>query len=138
MFLGTFQLGQFVPIGAMCVDGDREPGAPTYAPTVKVYSAGGTRVVSARMPPLDRYVIDGQFCYSLRLGSTFAVGNYMASVSYVLSGNTYVDTHNFRIVAGGDANGAIVAMTEYRTPAGTHLVQRLDSDQRVLGRGPGV
>lgn len=138
MYYGRFTLGQFVPLSASCVDGDSDPGAPTYAPTVKVYESDGTRILSSKMPPVDRYVVDGLFNYRLRLGDDYATGHYMVSVSWVIGGSTFIEAGNFEIVAGGHEDGAVTAVVEYRTPAGTHLVQRLDSDQRVLARGPGV
>lgn len=138
MHFGRFTLGQFAPLTCVCTNGSGTPAAPTYAPTVKVYDSTGTRVLSALMPPLDRYGATGAFSYELRLGSSYAVGSYMVSMSWVISGTTYSAAGNFEVVAGGDADGAVVSMVELRKPHGNWLVQRLDSDQRVLARGPGI
>ena len=130
MQLGRFILGQFVRVPVFTGN------VPAAAPLLTVYTGTGTRIYGpVKMPPGDFYGVDGYFVLPVRLGSLFAVGRYAVAISYAAPDPT-LTVARFEIVAGGDVDGAVTALTFYRRPHANFLVGRLDSDQRMLAKNP--
>lgn len=136
MYLGRYTLGQFAPLVAVASDGAFTPGWPAAVPTFAVYDSTGARVAWGKMPPLDPVRLTGGFASSLRLSSVFAAGHYLAIVDWTLGGTAYRESIRFEVVGGGNADGGIVSLHHYRRPHADFAVGRLDSNQRIIGRGP--
>lgn len=130
MWLGRFILGQFVPVPVWC------EAIPSAAPIVSIYNASAVKVFASKMPPADFYGVDGYFVLPVRLSSSFAVGDYSATINYTASATARLQVVRFTIVEGGSADGAVVSGTYYRRPHADFLVTRLDSDQRQLLKAP--
>lgn len=136
MFLGTFQLGQRVPLHAFVKVASR-PYAPAAAPLYRVY-AGTTLVVTGRMPPVDRGAGEGLFGFNLRLGDDFDTGSYSVLVNYYANSGGRLESHHFRIVPGGDVDGAVVSAYFYQRPHANFIVERLDSNKRAICKNPRI
>lgn len=127
---GRFFNGAYVPIAALCKEGDN---LPTSAPLLTVYR-GATQILSASMPVADR--ANGWFVLEKQLSDTFTAGHYAAHISYVLDGSPRVAIFYFETLGGGGEDGAVVSMAFYDRPHARFLCQRLDSNIRRLVRNP--
>ena len=106
-------------------------------PAVTVYDDAGAKVASGAVPLLDRYRQPGWCGYRLRLGA-LGVGHYGVTFGYSVGGSARLDAATFEVVAGGHADGAVLAMTHYERPHAAFLVHQAESGTRVFGRNPWV
>lgn len=139
MYLGRFQLGTRVPFRLQCLDGEGGSNAlPDNPPWCKVWNSSGSLVASFEMPVSDRYSQTGLFLTELFLGRDYSAGQY--SVTYSYRNSTYHGRQQdtFEVIAGGHADGAVVAMHFYVLPHATYVVQQLESGKIVQGRNPKV
>lgn len=136
MYLGRYTLGQWVPLVAVTTNGAMTPSWPASVAVFSVYDGAGARVYSGLMPPLDLARLPGSFSYLMRLGDTFALGHYVATITFALAGTTYSVENRFQVVAGGNPAGALVSLHSYQRPQADFVLGRLDSDQRLIARNP--
>lgn len=134
-----YQLGDFVPITLISVDSNGAPAWPTSTPTVKTFVATDltTAVETIRPAARDPLRQTGLFFYALRLGSSYSATNvYIVSKRWVISGTTYGEDEMFKVVPGGDADGAVIGATFVRRPEASSVVYVTDVGKLKVGRNP--
>ena len=131
-------LGHEQRIGVQCRDGNRTPGAPTAAPTFRVYNESGTNIVNGSLPPTERYTTTGLHEYMLPLNSSFSAGRYFVRYAYAISGTNYVDFDAFEVLAGGDAKGSEISVFFLDRPDSDWIISTVDQGAVTLNRGPRV
>lgn len=135
---GRYQLGQEVVLSVLCTDASGTPTAPTSAPHLDVFR-GATKVLSgALLPSLDVGATTGLFQRSLFLGAIFSAGRHTVVYRYLVGSYLGQHTEEFEIVAGGNANGHVIAAHWYERPHAGFVVQQLDSGKLIKGRNPTV
>lgn len=139
MFLGTFILGQFVPLTVQCRTGAGVPVAPAAAPVLSIYSAGSdTPVVDGiSLPPKNKPTRTGGFEIQQRLTSAFAVGHYTVRYQWT-STSVFARTDTFEVVAGGDSKGANAGIEYYPRPDSSWIVTQGDGGTYSLRRNPSL
>lgn len=138
-YRGRWQLGEHVPMQVQCRNSTGAPVAPTAAPTLSVYDSSGTRIVNEKtIPVLDRFGTTGLFGIWLYLTSAFAAGQYAAVYSWTSGVFTGRFVEQFEVVAGGNADGAVISMYYYQRPHARFVVQQLDSGRLVKNRNPSL
>lgn len=137
MYLGRYFQGQVLPVTVQCTTSDGTPAVPDNPPYIDFRSDSG-QVLQVQMPVIDRYTVTGLFSYPLRLNASFPAGRYSATVFYRASGYHGLEVHPFEVVAGGDADGAIVAQAFWQRPEATYLIQQTEADNILLKRNPAV
>lgn len=135
-YRGRRQLGQEIFLAVLTVDGNGTPTIPDNVPTMKIYTGSGTLVLARSIPIFDRYGTTGLFAYRQFLDGRFASGQYRVTYAWSISGTRYLDEDGFEIVDGGNADGAVLAMTTFVKPQATFIVQDLSSGKTVKGRNP--
>jgi hypothetical protein len=136
MYLGSFTLGQFVPLTRLALGAGFTPAWPVTVPIYRVYDGTGVCVATGRLPPGDLIGAVGHFAGDLRLQGDYAAGHYAVVLDVTMGGVARQTTGRFQIVPGGDADGAVISQHFYRRPQADFVVQRLDSSQRVLAQNP--
>lgn len=137
-YLGRHQLGNTMPVTVLTVDASNLPTAPDVPPVMKIWS-GTTLILSAQMPVADRYGTSTNttlFIYPLFLGASYAAGLYDVSLTWKIGTFVGVEDGTFEILAGGNADGSIIAMTLYRRPEADFVVWQTNSGKLQRGRGP--
>lgn len=135
MYLGRRQLGQRLPLGIQCRDASGTPTAPSVPPFLEIWS-GTTLVLSQEMPIRDRYSVTGLFHFKQFLDSRFAAGFYQVLYHYVVGSHVGIDADEFEIVAGGNDDGSIIAMTYFQKPQAGFIVYQTDAGLVLQGRNP--
>ena len=137
-FLGRYQQGQEILLVVACDDGGGEPAWPDVAPTVTFHKPDGSVVFSRVMAADLQGVAEGVFRLPQFLNSEFsATGPYRVVVRYTdESGRARVLPGHFRLLAGGDADGAVVSMRAVRRPDANYLIFQTDGGRLVRGRNP--
>ena len=130
------QLGDELDIAIQVVDTAMTPQTPDAAPTLRIYNSAGTNVATILMPPADRENVVGLFEHTLLLNWTYAVGFYSWRASYTIAGVAGVEEGYFQVAAGGDGNGAVIAMGFLQDPEGTVLILHTDSDALLIQTNP--
>lgn len=138
MFIGRYNLGQRVPITFLTRNASRVASTPDASPVLRIYTAAGSLLAAKVAPPLDKAHVTGLFDYSLVLNSSYATGIYDVHISWLISSSPFQTMRRFEVLAGGDSDGALISQHHYERPHAEFLVQRADSDQRILTRNPGV
>jgi hypothetical protein len=142
MYRGRYQLGTHVPLAVLTVNGSNVPSAPASCPRLEVRTAAGAVVFGDKPVPVqDRYgaEVDATvFAYSLFLDGRFAAGLYTATYRYTLGSYEGVVVDEFEVVAGGDGDGAVIAMHYFDRPHAKFVVMQLDGGSLVKGRNPRV
>lgn len=139
MYLGEYFLGEWVEIPVWCRAADGTETAPDAAPSLTIFKANDTPVTNhdgLTMPPLAEGKVTGLFQRDVQLGSNFSAGRYIVLVEYEVSSSAKADVHFFRVMAGGNASGAYVAMHYYPRPHGKYIVGQLDDGTLEQRRGP--
>lgn len=138
MFRGRYALGEEIPLHVLCVDAAGTPVTPDYPPNLKVWNTAGTKVVNKLVPHVDPGGQTGLFGMRVFLGADFAVGYYTATWSWSDTSGAHagVEFSTFEIVAGGNSNGAVVAITHHHTPAANYVVKQLTRGAISKGRTP--
>lgn len=137
--LGRFQLGEFVPITLGSVAGNNVPSWPTACPTIKTFIETDFTSAIETLRPMARDLlrVTGMFYYPIRLSSSYTAGKvYLVTKSWAISGSTYVETEQFRVVAGGDADGGAIGAAALRRPEALAVVYALDSGKIKSARNP--
>ena len=137
-FLGRYQQGVEIPLVVTCDDGGEEPAWPDLAPVVTFHKPDGSVALSRVMAADLQGVAVGTFRLPQFLGSEFsATGPYRVVVRYTdASGRARVLPGHFRVLAGGDADGAVVSMRAVRRPDANYLIFQTDGGRLVRGRNP--
>lgn len=137
--LGEYFQGEWVSVPLACSDTSDTESNPDAAPTVSIYKADDTPITGAddaTIPPLAEGERVGFFNRDFQLDSNFSAGRYIVLVEYAVSGSNKADLHFFRVVSGGNANGAYIAMHYYPRPHGKYIVGQLDDGTLEFRRGP--
>jgi len=138
-YLGRYQLGDFVPLLVRTKDEDGIITIPTVtsdqAPIAAIWS-DSAKVENLRLPVVDLSL--GLFGGRVQLTSNYAVGQYFAAATWTVGGKTVVGdaVFTFEVVAGGDSDGAVIAMKEYLRPEAVNLVFEKDGGKVLCGRNP--
>lgn len=135
MFLGRRRLGEWLDIPVFTRE-NGTPYAPTKAPIVSIYASNGTKVSSFLIPPVDKGAQTGMFSGRVRLSGTYATGRYRIAVNFVANSINMLQTFHFEIVAGGHVDGNVISTYFYPRPHADFLVQKLDSEQRLIVKNP--
>lgn len=137
--MGRFQLGEFVPITLVSVDGNDAPSWPTACPTIKTFAHDDLTTAIETLRPMARDLlrVTGMFYYPIRLSSSYTAGKaYLVTKSWAIGGSTYVDSDQFRVVAGGDADGGAMGAAVLRRPEAQAVVYTLNSGKLKASRNP--
>ena len=137
--LGRFSLGDFVPLMLLSVDGNGLNAWPSSTPTIKTFSQDDltTAVETIRPGARDPLRATGLFYYPLRLTSSYTADKvYLVSQRWTISASTYGELLTFRVVAGGDADGAVIGAHFVRRPEANTLVYVVDGGKLKTGRSP--
>ncbi len=138
MYCGIYQLGDEITLAATMVNGDKEPSAPDVAPFIDFWLDGTTEIETKRMAPILKYTQTGIFAVPLFLGFKYSVGNYAAVIRYAIDSVPYQIVLTFTVAAGGDQEGAIMYMREYRKVTHDFVMQHLHSGRIRYGRNPRI
>lgn len=136
MFIGRFQLGDFVPLLVWCRNNAGTPAQPTAHPTARIYDGGGTLVQTHDLPLVDSADTLGRFRFDLPLGSQYAVGYYTAKIDYTISAVVYSELQDFQVLAGGHSDGGLIAAELYNSPNSPWLVAETDRGALLAHRNP--
>lgn len=136
-FLGRYPQGVELPVIVQC----ETAGAaawPDVAPVVTFTAPDGTVVLNRVMGADLQGVRLGTFRLPQFLGTPFATtGPYRVVARYKDgAGNPRVLVGHFRLLAGGNRDGAVVSMRAVRRPNANYLVYQTDSGKLVRGRNP--
>lgn len=137
-FLGRYPQGVEIPLVVACDDGGLAPAWPDAAPVVTFYRPDGAAVLSRVMAADQQGVVEGVFRLPQFLGTPFAVtGPYRVVARYAdASGRARALAGSFRLLAGGDRDGAVVSLRAVRRPNANYLVYQTDGGRLVRGRNP--
>lgn len=138
MYLGRFPLGREIRIPALCVNAQLVASFPTTAPELDVFGPLGKIYSGLLMPVRDRSRATGLFYRQVLLNARFSTGKHQAVIRYQIGSYEGQVNHTFDIIAGGDDEGAVIAMHWYERPNGAFIVRQLDSGKIVKGRNPSV
>jgi hypothetical protein len=136
LYLGSFKLGEVVPIQHQVVGASFAPANPTSAPTYSVYAADGTEVEADKRIPVLGVGNTGLFLARQFLDSDYSEGRYCVRIESVVSGTTRVELQYFNVRPGGNAKGAYKAVTFYDKTGGEYVVGETDSGDLEIRRGP--
>ena len=136
MHQGRYTLGQEIVFGCWTHDANDTPTLPTLPPVLEIWSSAGTKVQTKSMPIMDRYQNTGWFQLPVKLNTDFATGLYRAVMIYVVGSYYGLDEDTFEVIAGGDTDGAALAMAWYQRPHAAYVVQQMDSGKLNFGRNP--
>ena len=121
------------------IDASQTPALPASAPTVRIYNGNGTKIKELMTPPTDADNVTGLFQHFVALDDDFVNGVYSWRASATVAGAEWVSEGMFEIVGGGGQDGAVTSLFFLETPAVTHLLYQVDSDDGVLlARNPRV
>ena len=136
--LGRYQLGQFVGIHFGSVAAD-VPSWPTACPTIKTFIETDFTTAIETLRPMARDLlrVTGLFYYPIRLSGSYTAGKvYLVTKEWAIGGSTYVETDQFRVVTGGDADGAVIGAAWLRRPEAGVVVHVVDSGKLKSARNP--
>lgn len=137
MNLGRFTSGQFVPLPVHTRSGNT-PYAPPTAPLATIYNSSGTKLDAFLIPPVDKGAVTGAFVGKLRLDSSYPIGHYNVTFNFTANSVKQLKVAHFEVVDGGHVDGAVISMVWYPRPHANFLVEKLDSQQRLLIKNPRV
>ena len=125
MFLGTFRIGERVPIEVWVRNGSGTPVNPDEAPILSVY-AGGSKILSDTIPAHDQINVTGLFKFPICLDSQFSVGNHVILIKYDVSGSPVMELRTFEITPGGSIAGTGISMHYFRGSQRDVILVRTD------------
>lgn len=137
MDLGRYQLGQWVTLGTVVMDGSGKPVVPAAAPVASITGPQGfsmTLPMAALPEAVSSYPVGTAFGSLLFLDSSFIFGIF--GVRYSVSGQSIADPDSFTIIGGGDPGGRVISMHAYDRPEATYVIAQLDSGLIVQGKNP--
>lgn len=88
------------------------------------------------MPVIEPEQVTGLFSLPVFLGSAFATGYYLVLLKWAISATEFAESRGFRIIAGGDNEGAVVAMHWFTRPQAKFLVHEMESGFVRKGQNP--
>ncbi len=137
MYLGRYQLGEYIQIPVQTHSGSIEEVAPTAAPQISIYKTNDTPILNAsRMAPQDRPTRTGWFTTNILLDSTYSAGRYFGTITWAYSGSNYSDQFTFEVVAGGNAYGPYENIDFYERPHADYVVGFTASGTTEFRRNP--
>ena len=140
--LGTFQLGDWVPIVFNTFNSSDVRTAPTTtsdkAPVGSVWLGSTTKIENIKFNIIDPVLSPALFTHRIRLSSSYSVGNYTVCITYATGGAGFFGRHiyTFRVVAGGSATGGVQSACVLERPDASHYVHVVDSGAILSGRNP--
>jgi hypothetical protein len=140
VWLGRFQLGQYVIAERTCLSSASTPTLPDRPPLVRV--RGSALVLSTEAPIVDRYKTTAVFRLPILLDSRFSTGHYTVHYYYRVSsfhGGGFQDAWDtFEVMPAGDKDGQVSEMYFYQRPHANFVVAGLESGAIFQGRNPSV
>lgn len=137
-YLGRYQLGQTVPLRVQTLNANSVAATPDDVPTVKLWDAAGNRVLTAKMPAVERYIQTGRFLLPVFLNGQFAAGLYQAVYYYGIAGYHGLESDTFEVLPGGHADGSVISMYFLDRPQARYIVYQTDAGVLIQGRNPTV
>jgi len=143
MYLGQYQLGDWVFISIRTQTNAALPAKPDAAPSAQIYDTNGI-VATLTLPSINRHRATGIFGQRLFLGTlagsgiSYSAGKHFVYYEWAISATAGASLDVFDIVASGHADGTPVAMTHYDRPHADFLLFQLDGGKLVRGRNPQV
>ena len=135
--LGAFQLGDWLPIMLQTRTGAGVPTAPDAKPTFKAFDSSDTLIETINLPASKAYpYITGLFEHKRLLDSSYSTGKYYFALQWAISSTDYMRLGIFEILAGGDADGAVMGMNWFELPESKQVVMALDGGALRAGRNP--
>jgi hypothetical protein len=136
MYLGRKQLGQEVSFSVASAGGDSEiPSWPSLPPTLDIWK-GTTLVLSGlKMPKIDGAVV-GLFQLAVYLDERFSTGYYQGVSRWLRGTYSAVQIDDFRILDGGNPDGAVIAMFHHEMPQARFIVMQTDAGKIQRGKNP--
>ena len=130
------RLGDWLTLSVRTTDAVGTPTLPTDAPTAAIYSAS-TRVETVSLPIADRYKVTAFFKRHIQLDSDYSAGYYQVVYDWNISGGYHgTKVEHFQVVAGGDADGAVISVEKLERPEAQYLLYKVDSGAILAGRNP--
>ena len=139
MHIGRYQLGVEVPLSVVTTNSSGDAAAPDACPTVVIYTSAAVRVSGyngKKIPVVDAANTTGLFRYGAFLGPVFAAGRYTVVYQWVIGAFTGKEVSYFDVIAGGNSDGAVIAMAELQRPHARFVVQHLSSGKLSSNRNP--
>lgn len=135
MNLGNYFAGDSIPLSVQGLNTTPVATLPDSAPTARIYS-GSTLKESVSLPICDRYKLTGYFQKRHRLSSAYSAGTYSIVYDVVISSTTYRKAEWFTVVAGGDADGSVIAAAAVERPEANIILYETESGCLKAGRNP--
>lgn len=133
--MGQYQLGDELPLFLKTTLADA-PDTPSNHPTAEIRSASGM-IHFGRIPADDQGSAVGVFRGPVMLDQRFSVGRHHVIYRWIDSGsNARVSISSFRLVAGGSADGAVIAIHSVVRPQANFLLYATDDGRIIRGRNP--
>lgn len=137
-YLGTYQLGDLVPVSVWTVDSSGTPAEPDDAPAVLVMDSSGSIVDALAIPIVDRNHVTGFFQYRIPLDAEYSTGYWTVHVNYAISSTAYADLQTFEILAGGNNEGNGIALHMFKQPSADYVLLQTDHGRLKRLRNPSV
>lgn len=137
-YLGRLPQGTELSVVVQCHDGSLLPAWPDAAPVLTVYSASGTAVLTKTLPADLQGVQAGTFRLPLFLGRDVGTaGRYLVAVRYTdADADPRVAVGHFTLLAGGSADGAVVALRPVVRPSAVFVIRQTDGGRLTRGLNP--
>lgn len=135
--LGRFQLGTEVPLILQCTYGGAQD-IPSTHPTFEVRADGNAAwLIYNRIPSDEQGWRTGFFRMPLMLDLRFAAARYTVRFRWQDSASNHrFAMCSFQVVAGGNSDGAIIAMHHAERPQGRFLIMQTDGGFLKRGLNP--
>lgn len=136
-YLGPFALGSWVPLELFATMPDGQLAVPLVEPTATILDASSATVATITLPRSPGPA--GRYGRQMIVGRAFSRGRYRVLYRYQVPGPVQryaVDL--FEVVGGGDPEGAIISLREFRRPEARYVVGQTASGRLVQGRNPRV
>ena len=130
-----YQLGDVVPLACLTKNGSGTPALPDDSPVARIYSDNAP-VATLSLPIADRYQRPGFFELPLLLDARFAVGRCSVVYQWAIGGVKGGDIDYFEVVAGGDQDGAGLALYYFERPTSSFVLLQTDAGRIVRRRNP--
>lgn len=132
MFLGTFQLGDELPI---VLDlGTTQPDAAPVAYVIDL--SDGSAVENFKLPIVEPLRFSARFAANKLLDSNYADGWYGIIVEYAISAASKAEAHTFEVVGTADSDGHIIGMHYLERPESDNVQYVTKSGKLINARGP--
>lgn len=137
-FLGRQRLGFTLDLVLQTRTLADVPADPDTTPTLKVFTAAGAIVLNKEVPVM-RPRATGLFRYDLFLGPEFTADAYYSYVFFYSIGSYYgLEGGGFQVVPGGDFDGAVHSMYNFRRPQASYVVHGKERGVVLAGKNPSL